>query len=312
MLEFRCITPFSVALAMLPVLLGVLSFHRGPLPGEPKGTYATIEGVRVRYLDTGGDGPAAVLLHGFASSFDTWRPVVAALESSHRVLALDLKGFGWTERPEGDYSPEAQARLVLGLLDFRGVERAAFVGHSWGSSVALAAALAAPKRVSRLAFYGAWAYEEQLPAFFTWARAPGVGETLFSLYYTDRADERIGFAFHDERFVTPEMVEDVKSSLERPGTVAAALAAVRGQRYAAMQPLYKTIEQQALLLWGREDRITRLDAGERLARDLPNARLVVYPRCGHFPMIEARDASNRDLVAFLHEDARKDEHRAGG
>lgn len=304
----------------VPLLLGCLSFHRGPMPGEPKtARFAEVEGVRVRYLDTGepsapvaaqqesapeqaappAERPTVVLVHGFASALEVWLPVIPALEKTHRIIALDLKGFGWTDRPEGDYSPEAQARLILGLMDQRGVKRARFVAHSWGSSVALAAALEAPERVTKLALYDAWVYEEQLPPFFHWARADGVGEVLFGLYYKQQPQERIGLAFYDKKYVTEALVEDVGAALDRPGTVAAALAAVRGQRFAHVQDSYRAIRQPTLLLWGREDKVTQLRYGERLVRDLPNARLVTYARCGHFPMIEALSTSNRDLVTFL-------------
>jgi pimeloyl-ACP methyl ester carboxylesterase len=290
----------------LPLLVGCLSFHRGPMPGEPKtAKFADVDGVRVRYVDTAeskeanDEKPTAVLLHGFASALETWDVVVPALAKTHRVIALDLKGFGWTDRPEGDYSPEAQSQLVTKLLDQRGVQKAAFVAHSWGSSVVLATALRAPDRVTRIALYDAWVYEDQIPPFFHWARADGVGETLFALYYKERADERIALGFFDRKYVTEKLVEDVEGALDRPGTTAAALAAVRGQRFAAVEPRYRTIDKPVLLMWGREDLVTPLRFGERLARDLPAAKLVTYPRCGHFPMIEASSASTRDLVAFL-------------
>jgi pimeloyl-ACP methyl ester carboxylesterase len=316
---FRDLWPLVL---LLPVLVGCLSFHKGPMPGEPKDArFVDVDGVRVRYLDTNGsdttskpqeprrehDEPAAlvaekptvVLVHGFASAIEAWTPVIPVLSKTHRVVALDLKGFGWTDRPEGDYSPDAQARIVLKLLELRGIQKTALVAHSWGSSVALAAALAAPERFTKLAFYDAWVYEDQLPTFFHWARADGVGEMLFGLYYKERSDEKMALAFFDKRFVTERLVEDVNAALERPGTVAAALAAVRGQRYAEIETKYRTIDKPTLLLWGREDLVTPLKYGERLARELPNAKLVVYPRCGHFPMIEAKDASTRDLIAFL-------------
>jgi pimeloyl-ACP methyl ester carboxylesterase len=54
-----------------------------------------------------------------------------------------------------------------------------------------------------------------------------------------------------------------------------------------------------MLMWGREDVVTTLRYGERLSRELPNSKLVVYPQCGHFPMIEAQSASTADLIAFL-------------
>ncbi len=322
---------------------GCLSFHKGPMPGEPsQARFADVDGVRVRYTDTGepetsapaaspaasvkaepstdaaasapnastspiastrsSSRPTVVLVHGFASALEVWGGVTPALSRTHRVIALDLKGFGWTDRPEGDYSPEAQAKLVLRLLEQRGVSRAAIVAHSWGSSVALAASLQAPERVTKLALYDAWVYEDQLPTFFHWARAEVVGEALFGLFYKERTDEKVALGFFDKKFVTEPFVEAVEAALDRPGTVAAALAAVRGQDYSDAERRYRTIDKPTLLLWGREDTVTPLRYGERLARDLPSSKLVVYPRCGHFPMIEALSTSTRDLVAFLGSD----------
>ena len=319
---------------LAPLSVGCLSFHKGPMPGEPTNArFADVDGVRVRYIDTGEtDTPAApeakpktdangeptespkpatasasttkptvVLVHGFASAIEAWGGVVPALTKTHRVIALDLKGFGWTDRPEGDYSPDAQAKLVWHLLDQRGVKSSAIVAHSWGSSVALAASLQAPERVTRIALYDAWVYEEQLPTFFHWARAEGVGEALFGLYYKERADERMALAFFDKKYVSEKLVESVEEALDRPGTLAAALAAVRGQNYEDAQRRYGKVDKPTLLMWGREDIVTPLKYGERLTRDLPQSKLVVYPRCGHFPMIEALAASNRDLVQFLNE-----------
>lgn len=289
-------------LALAPAASGCLSFHAGTMPGEPEdATYATIDGTRVRYVDEG-EGPPVVMIHGFASSLETWAPVIPEVRVAHRVLALDLKGFGWTDRPPGDYSPEAQARLVLALMDQRGIARAAFVGHSYGASVVLAIALLAPERVTRIALYDAWVYSSQLPTFFHMARADGVGEAMFSIWYGERAEDRIALAFHDRAFVTQALVDDVGRALERPGTYAAALAAVRAMRYEDQQARYREIEQPALLMWGREDRVTPVDVGERLARDLPGARLVVYPACGHFPMIEHARQSTRELIRFLDAD----------
>jgi pimeloyl-ACP methyl ester carboxylesterase len=277
-----------------------LAFHRGAMAGEPpKATFVEIDGARVRYEDTG-EGPPVVLVHGFASSLENWITVAPTLAKHHRVLSMDLKGFGWTDRPEGDYSPPAQAKLVLGLMKARGIDRADVVAHSWGASIALQMAMLEPKRVSRLALYDAWVYEEQLPTFFLWARADGVGEFLFSTWYEERADERIAFAFYDKKkWLTEPFIEAVSKIFDRPGTVAAALAATRGQRFSEWQEKYKTVQQDTLLLWGREDEVTLLSYGERLQKDLPHAKLNVYPQCGHFPMLEQAAASTADLDAFL-------------
>lgn len=289
-----------VALAALVGLSsGCLHFHEGPLPHEPSGaTFSTVQGSRVHYVDEG-KGPAVVLVHGFASSLHTWEGVREALRGQHRVLSLDLKGFGWTDRPAGDYSPVAQARMVFALMDQRGIERAAIVGHSWGSSVVLAMALEQPDRIDKIALYDAWVFEEQLPPMFIWARARGLGEALFAMFYRERADDKIDTAYYDPAEIDQAYVERIETSQQRPGTTAAALAAARGQRFSAYQDRYAEVEHPVLLLWGREDRITLLADGERLAAVLPNATMEVYPQCGHFPMREAAAASTRDLQEFL-------------
>jgi pimeloyl-ACP methyl ester carboxylesterase len=285
--------------ALACMATGCLAHHSGPLPGEPDATYTQIDDTRVRYVDTGGDGAPVVLIHGFAASLGTWSGVIPHLEPNHRVIALDLKGFGWTDRPEGDYDPDTQAQLVFGLLDELGVDQTAVVAHSWGSSVALAMAHLQPERVERIALYDAWVYEEQLPVFFHWSRLEGLGEVLFALFYKERPADKLEGAFYDSSVVPQSLVDEVEEALDRPGAVAAALAAVRGQDYSEIQKRYPSVTQPTLLLWGREDGVTTLDFGERLYTELPNAELVVYPQCGHFPMIEAYWPSTRELVAFL-------------
>jgi pimeloyl-ACP methyl ester carboxylesterase len=85
--------------------------------------------------------------------------------------------------------------------------------------------------------------------------------------------------------------------------LAAILEAIRGQRFVEVQGRYREVDKPVLLLWGREDQISTMAVGERLSRDLPQARMIVYPRCGHFPMVEAREVSTQDVAAFLAEEA---------
>ncbi|MEM9067340.1 MAG: alpha/beta fold hydrolase [Myxococcota bacterium] len=286
---------------LLLLATGCLSYHAGTLPDAPEdATYLTLRGTRVHYVDEGPqDAPAVVLVHGFASSVGVWSEVREALRETHRVLALDLKGFGYSGRPEGDYSPEEQARLVLALMDARSVHSASFVAHSYGSSVTLKIALLAPERVERIALYDAWVYAEQLPTSFHWARGRGVGEAIFGAFYNQRIEDKVALGFFDPEVIPQALVDNVEAQVSRPGTNAAALAAVRAMRYEDQQSRYGEIAQPVLLLWGREDTVTPLTFGERLVNELPNGRLEVYPRCGHFPMIEARRPSTRDLVGFL-------------
>lgn len=287
-----------IASALSLLLVGCLSYHQGPMPGEPDGTYVGIRDTRVRYTDQG-EGPVVLLVHGFASALDVWQPVIPALESDFRIVALDLKGFGWTDRPEGDYSPQEQAQIIFGLMDELGVQDVSVVAHSFGAAVALAMVLDEPSRVTRLVLYDAFVYQDQLPNFFHWAQVDGVGETLFALYYDQRPDERMTLAFYDPEWVTQAFVDDIEAALDRPGTHAAALATVRDMGLSEMETDLSSIDQPVLLLWGQDDIVTQIEYAERLQADLIHSDLRVFPRCGHFPMIEATDASNQALIEFL-------------
>ena len=281
------------------------------MPGEPQATYAHVDGVRLRYVDTAEkhpedlQKPVVVLVHGFASSLENWATVMPQLQPTHRILAYDLKGFGWSERPEGDYSNLAQARLLLGLMKQRGIEHASVIGHSWGTSVVLSAVVHAPSKFDRFALIAPYAYNSQIPTFFHWAQAPGVGESLFGAFYKSNYDERVGLGFYDKKWVTQDLVDAVGRAMDRPGTVAAALASARGQNFNDLEPKYRSVDLPALVMVGSEDTVATPHFARKLSRELKNASYVEYPECAHFPMIEAQSQTNRDLLAFLDPDALK-------
>ncbi len=307
-------TTWIVALVALATCLGgCLSYHPGKPPGTPKmGEFTKVGAETIRFVDTGSapdDGAGddrksrgnVVLVHGFGATIEEWVTVIPALKKAgYRVLALDLLGHGWSGRPPGDYSIRAQARRVLALADQRGIDEFAIVGHSWGSAITMATAIAAPHRVKRIAVYNGMFFEDQMPVLFDWARTPVLGEIIYGVFYPDRQDEKMAFAFYEpEKHITEEVVEDLDGLLDRPGTLAAALAGVRAMRYAELQKRYLTVQQPVLIMWGRDDNVTPLPYGERLLKLLPNARMEVYPQCGHLPMLEVPGATTHRLLRFL-------------
>ena len=128
----------------LPVRELVPNYADGP------SRFAMIEGMRVHYRDEG-SGPALILIHGTSSSLHTWDGWVERLRAHHRIIRLDLPGFGLTgPAPDGDYRPSRDARVVVSLMSQLGVERADVAGNSLGGRVALMLALDYPDRVRRL------------------------------------------------------------------------------------------------------------------------------------------------------------------
>src|SRR5712671_5809547 len=120
--------------------------------------FAEVDGVRVHFQEAGNAAnPAVVLIHGFSSSTLVWSKVFPRLaDAGFRVIALDLLGYGYSGKPRyGEYTIESQARMVAGLLETLGIERANIVGSSYGGAVAATCALDYPKRVRKLVLVGA-------------------------------------------------------------------------------------------------------------------------------------------------------------
>jgi pimeloyl-ACP methyl ester carboxylesterase len=246
-----------------------------------------------------GEGSPVVMLHGFGGMLEVWLPVEPALLKQHRVVTVDLKGFGWSDRAEGDYSPQGQAQRVFALMDRLKIPQAAVVAHSYGASVAMAMAMAAPQRVTRLALISAFVYSDEAFPFSDWYRVPGFGEALMALSSHQRPDELIELSVYDKKLITQPMVDAATFMSHLPGAAAAALATLRAQNFEAIESRYPLVRQPTLILWGREDAITPIWFAERLSRELLNARLVVYPQCGHVPMFEASASTSTELARFL-------------
>src|SRR4051812_34988639 len=129
--------------------------------GAPAGApdLPPLAGVTHRFVDLGdvrlhvaeaGAGPALVLLHGWPQHWWSWRRLIPTLARHHRVLAVDLRGWGWSSAPPGDYAKREFADDVVALLDALGIDRARVMGHDWGGYTALLLALEHPSRVERV------------------------------------------------------------------------------------------------------------------------------------------------------------------
>ena len=295
-------TKIVLAVLCACINLGCASFQTGASQPVDAAERVLLDGRgQVRVIERNPGGAETVLLvHGYGASSASWTPIVPQLSARYRVLAVDLPGFGRSDKREGDYSPDALADVLAHILDAKHVQRAHVVGHSWGCSVVLAFARRHRDRLAKLAIVSGWMYDEQLLPLMRWAQVKGIGELLYAWVYRDHIGERLYLNFSDSRMITERVVEEVERNMDSPGALAAALAAARGMAQLAVNELgYGKIDAPTLILWGRDDHVARLAFGEKLARDLPRARLTVIPRCGHIPMLECTGETAIALTEFL-------------
>jgi pimeloyl-ACP methyl ester carboxylesterase len=120
-----------------------------PLPGV-RHDYITVEGLRLHVALAGEESaPPVLLVHGWPQHWEAWRGLIPTLAATHRVIAPDLPGFGWSERA-GDYTKEHLAGILLGLLDALDVNPVTWIGHDWGGWIGYLAALRCPERFERM------------------------------------------------------------------------------------------------------------------------------------------------------------------
>lgn len=278
--------------------------ERSRLGHAERSRFAEVAGVRVHYLEAGeGDAPAIVLVHGFAASNFVWHDALVPLAGAgFRVVAPDLVGFGFSDKPrDGEYTIEGQARAVVRLMDALGIGRAALVGSSYGGAVAAVCALDYPERVRRLVLVGAVSNNEikrRLVARLGSVR--GVGE-VFTPFVLDarhlrkrrrlRAQTARDGRAYDELRVRAQM-----RPLKAANTQRAILQTLRQWDASRVEREAGRITQPTLLVWGEHDRDVPLRHGERLHALIPGSRLSVLDECSHLPQ-EERPAEFARLVA---------------
>ena len=297
--------------ALLLAALGLVAARHDRLPVAPgawlpasglEARHETVDGHRLRFVRAGA-GPPVVLVHGFASSLYTWKDVLPALAAAHEVVALDLPGFGASDRPP-DLSFEDLSAAVLGLMDRLGIERAALVGNSMGGGVAAVVAAERPQRVSALVLIDAAGFAlapEDQPGMVRLMTSP-LGAVLGELPGRRVAVEMsLRQVFHDDSFVTDERLAEYMSGLTPPGTFAAvrSLGLSLGSQTGVFEAALPRIEAPTLVVWGREDRWIPLADADRFVAAIPDARKVVFDACGHMPQEEKPEVLGELLRQFL-------------
>ena len=256
----------------------------------------------VHDVGTGGGLPV-MLIHGSGpgvSAWANWRQAIPALARDRRVIAPDMVGFGYTDRPAGiQYSMDTWVRQGLDLLDALGLEKVHLVGNSFGGALAMALAIRAPERVQRLVLMGSvgvpfpitegldavWGYEasfenmRRIMDYFAWSRDL-VNDELAKLRY--------------EASIRPGFQESFSAMFPAPR-----------QRWVdamtSTEADIRALPHETLVIHGREDKVIPLSNSLTLADWIPNAQLHVFGHCGHWTQIEHSARFNRLVGDFLAE-----------
>jgi 4,5:9,10-diseco-3-hydroxy-5,9,17-trioxoandrosta-1(10),2-diene-4-oate hydrolase len=273
----------------------------------PQDQYVRVGEVNTRFWALGDEGAAVILIHGLGGHVESWVLNVHALAEHHRVFALDLVGFGRSDKPDAPYTLPFFAQFVRDFMETQGIERASLVGHSLGGGIAFQFALLHPDQVEKLVSVDGAGLGKQgnlllrlgtLPLLGEWASRPsrkGTAQSYRQIVY-------------DPAVITEEAI-DISHELDcLPGAQQAMLATLRslanlwGVREEVYRPILDNlgnISRPTLVVWGKQDTILPV-AHARVAEErMPGAHVHIFDPCGHMPQVERPEEFNKLLLEFL-------------
>jgi pimeloyl-ACP methyl ester carboxylesterase len=259
------------------------------------------------YAEEMGQGPVLLMLHGLGGSSYTWRAIAPRLASHYRIIAMDLRGFGRSDKPfDRSYGPRDHAAVVQAFIRERHLSQVTLVGHSYGGVLALLLAMdrnSDAQRISRLVLIDTPAYPQELSPGIAFLNEPVLPYVALTLLPPEvpialaLMMEKMGF----ER-MTGRDVAIYADPLVQPGGVHALIETARQIMPVDFPRIiagYRAITQPTLVLACRDDQVVPLSTARRLSRTVPSARLAVLDNCDHVPPEQAPEAVVAALRAFL-------------
>ena len=267
-------------------------------------------GQRVMAYRRAGTGPAMILIHGMAGSSTTWDPVLDLLAQRATVIAVDLPGHGGSANPGGDYSLGAHASCVRDLMVALGIERATFVGHSFGGGVAMQAAYQFPDRCERLVLVNSGGLGAEVAGFMRALSLPGA-ELVLSIGCSDRVmrtGAAVARAFRKvglQPSPSASAIAQHYASLASPSARTTLLRTLRGvvdvtgQRVSALDRLELAALIPSLIVWGERDRIIPVQHAREAHAAIPGSSLRIIEGAGHFPHHDDPAGVADALIGFV-------------
>ena len=263
--------------------------------------HVNVNGISI-YYEEQGTGEPLVLINGLAFPMDLWFAQIAELSKDFRVIALDNRGIGRSDKPDGDYSIALMASDTVGVLAGLGIQKAHIAGLSMGGFIAQEIALSYPAIVDKLVLIATGLGGEESLAlgkpFWDTIQKAIFGKSAQEIYRIDLTLMAApGFAQQHPKILDRAVALRLKNSQPLHGFLRQQAACSAFDVNARA----KNISQPTLIILGKDDPLFPIVLADDFRRALPEAKMIIYENCGHAILLEKADQLSKDIREFLRE-----------
>lgn len=269
-------------------------------------------GIQLHYV-TQGEGPLMVMLHGFPEFWYSWRHQIPEFAQDHRVVALDLRGYNDSDRPEEEsaYVKSELIQDVQGVIEGLGYEHCILVGHDWGGAIAWNFAYAYPQQVEKLIVLNMPHPAKFIEGLRTWQQLlrsgyifffqiPFLPEFLLQLSLHQFLDQALRGMTIDKSTFSDRDIDLYTQAMAKPGALTAALNYYRSAaKEASPSAQWGILQVPTLMIWGEEDQALGKELTEGTEAYVEDLRIRYIPNCSHWVQQERPQEVNSYMREFL-------------
>jgi hypothetical protein len=270
--------------------------------GSPQTAYVSALGVQLHYQDTGPSKNATpiLFLHGFGASLQTWDTWAQALSEDHRVISVDLPGFGLTgEDPSGIYTDQRSVEVLEAFLKRLQIPKVVLVGNSMGGKLAWQFAARYPNQVSKLVLISTDGYASPGMEYGKKPEIPAIAELYRYFFSKEFLAMNLEPAYANPNTLNDALVNRYYDLMLAPGVRGAILARMQQTVLQDPVPSLASIQVPTLLIWGEKDAFIPISNSNEYLKVMPNAKRVSLPNIGHLPQEEQPSIGLQVLKEFL-------------
>lgn len=251
------------------------------------------------HIKVKGQGKPLFLIHGSQMNLYDWRNNIDCFAKDYTVYAVDMIGSGFSDKPKMEYSPKFYAEFILQLLDYYKIEKASFIGSSWGGGHVFYFSLLNPKRVDSMVMSSPSGYAHTGTLLEKLLKIHILGEMIMLLGNRSLIKNELKSMFTNKNMVTKELINSVFKPIYMKGGMHAVLSAYRNDDFSFVKNNLEKISHPVLIIWGENDIVHSKQAMKQIKERIPNSTFINLENTGHLPHEEKSTVFNRIAKDFL-------------